>query len=428
MTNEDLRVLKANSRRVDVRDGDRLLKGVWTIEPAVALNVYHAQRGANGRTITFITDIDSLSFDVQPLRTYDFIILLDGVDSCRTRISTMAQSYRRGGPSSPAGPPTIPITYRRGKIHLQAKVNDSQTLDLIFDTGADTHVLYPSAMDKAATLAFDGTTNNVGTGGATLRQTSSDNRLEVAGLRWDHESVLYVEKQADAADGIVGYRAFEDKVVEIDYDRMVMVIHDALPAHALEFDKTAMPFAGSLRAVEAVLFTGERGASGLFMLDTGSDGTLMVNQAFVIANGLRGTMRKVGASTSRGVGSGAIRNEMVLLPELTIAGFKMSNVPIHLALPTDGNEAPPGGVLSIEVLKGVLSIEVLKRFNTILDYPRNEAYFKPNTLFDSAFTQTSSGPTRAVIVGVAVVSLALLAGLAFLGAKRRSRAVPHVSK
>jgi hypothetical protein len=112
-------------------------------------------------------------------------------------------------------------------------------LDLIFDAGADINVLYPSAMDKGGRLQFDGTVSNAGTGGTTLRQTSHDNRVGTAGLRWDHEPVMYVEKQADAADGILGYRVFEDRVVEIDYDRMLMIVHDALPPHASGFAKTA---------------------------------------------------------------------------------------------------------------------------------------------------------------------------------------------
>ena len=47
---------------------------------------------------------------------------------------------------------------------------------LIFDTGADTTVLYPSSAKKGARLELDGTSLNFGTGGATTRGTSSDNR------------------------------------------------------------------------------------------------------------------------------------------------------------------------------------------------------------------------------------------------------------
>lgn len=403
-------VLRANSTAVDVRDGDRFLKADWTIDPTIALDIYVARRTVDGKRVTFITDIDSMSFDVEPGHTYDFVILLNGKDACRTRISTMTQSYRRVGPSPTTGPDTIPLSIRHGKLHLQGRINDSQVLDFIFDTGAEICTLYPSAIPKGAKLQFDGTTSNSGTGGTTLRRTSSDNRLEIAGLQWDHEPVMYVDRQADRADGIVGYPVFDGKVVEIDFDRMIMAVHDTLPAHAAAFAKTPMPWARSLPAVETVLINGEKRASGLFVLDTAGNGAMVVNQAFAAAHGLHGTMKNLGTSTSRGVGSAGIRNHVLLLPQLTLAGFALQNVPIHVELPSDDNEAPPGGVLCMEVLQ---------RFNLILDFQRGEAYFKPNTSFNAPFKARRSGPPRPVILGIAVAAVVSFAGLVLLRERRR---------
>jgi len=404
-------VLRANSTAVDIRDGGWLLKGDWVLDPAVALDVYDARRTTEEKRVTFITDVDSMSFDVRPGHTYDFVILLNGKDACRTRISTMTQSYRRLEARPTAGPDTIPISIRHGKMHLQGNINDSQVLDFIFDTGANICALYPSAMRKGARLQFDGATKNSGTGGTTTRQTSSDARLEIAGLRWDHEPVMYIEKQADrAADGIVGYSVFEGKVVEIDWDRMVMIVHETLPAHAAGFARTPMPFAGSLPAVEAVLVKGVKRDSGLFVLDTGGTGAMIVNQAFAAAHDLHGSMKKLSTGVSRGVGAAGIRNHLLLLPQLTLAGFALPNVPINVELPSSSNAAPPGGVLCMEVLR---------RFNTILDFQGHEAYFKPNTSYNASFKARVSGPPSSVIVGIAVAAIVSFAGLVLLRERRR---------
>ncbi len=413
---QDLPVLKANSRTVDIQDGDRLFKGGWTITPSVELDVHNALRTTEEKTITFSSDIDSLSFKVRPGCTYDFIILLDGEDKCHTRITTMLQGFKHIEPGTAAGPTTIPITIQGGKLHLQGKVNDSMPLDFIFDTGADASALFPSAMNKKVDLHFDGTTSNIGTGGVTQRQTSSDNRLEVSGLRWDNELILYVEKQADDADGIIGYPVFQGKVVEIDYDRMVMIVHDALPAHASKYVKSPMTFVGSLTAVEVNMVHGETESSGRFRLDTGGAGTMNVNQAYDQANSLRSKTRHLGTSTSHGVGSGTIRNDIVIIPELRLAGFALPNVPIHVELPSDGESAPPGGTLNMEVLK---------RFNTFLEYQRNEAYFKPNTLFDAPFPNKGkfSGPPWFLFFGTAAISIVVLAGIGLLLVKRFRRPI-----
>ncbi len=408
-----LPVLKASSTAVDIQDGDLLLKAGWVVDPAAALDVYDARRTTRAKRVTFITDVDSMSFDVDPGRTYDFIILLNGKDACRTRISTMAQGFRRIRPGTEAGPVTIPITISHGKLHLKGTLNGSQTLDFIFDTGADASALYPSAIRKGATLRFDGTTTNVGTGGATLRRTSSGNLLQIGGLAWEHESVLYVEKQADSADGIVGYTIFEDKILELDHDRMVMVIHDALPPHAAGFSKIPMPYYGSLRGVEVGLGGPDVRTSGLFALDTAGNGTMLINQAFADEHGLRDALKRIGAGTSRGVGSAAIGNEVVLLPELTLAGFTLRDVPINLELPVRGNAAPAGGVVCMDLLQ---------RFSAILDYQRGEAYFKPGTHFGDPFRNRSAGPPATLVLAIALAAVACLAGLAVFIAKRRRNA------
>src|SRR5262249_45449480 len=163
--------------------------------------------------VTFRTDIDSISFDVRPGQQYDFVVLLNGERRCRSRISTLRETCRKeGAPGAPAED-AIPFTLGRdNKIHIEGRINDSGPLDLMFDTGADPLVLYPSGLAKAANVWADGKVDNAGTGGVATRSTSNDNRVALGPLRWDHESVLLIEKQADRADGIVGHNLFEDKV------------------------------------------------------------------------------------------------------------------------------------------------------------------------------------------------------------------------
>lgn len=404
--------LRANSPLIDIQDGPRFWKGTWSADPTLERDTYDAGRSDKPRTITFISDIDKLSIDVEPGRFYDFVVLLNGKDACPTRISTMLQPGRREPSGDAHGPDTIPISISRGKLHLTGRINDSQALDLIFDTGADTNVLYPSGVSKGAVLHFDGATNNAGTGGVTRRQTSSDNRLSIANLRWDHEPVMFIEKQADAADGIVGYRVFEDRVLEFDYDRMLLIVHEALPAEAASYSPTPLAFVGTLTAVEATLINGGTSDRGLFALDTGGTGPMIINQAFATEHNLHNTLKKVGSSRSQGVGSATIQNSVLLVPQLVIAGHVLENVAVDVELPSDGNKAPPGGVLCMEVLQ---------RFNTILDYPKNQAYFKPNSLFAAPFNPRRSGLSGSTIAIATAVGTALAVAV-FGRARSRQRA------
>lgn len=387
----DIPVLRTNSRNVKIDDAGRPMRGDWIIDPSITLDVYEAYRSDSARRVTFTTDIGSQSFDVEPGRVYDFVILLNGKDACKTRISTMRRGPVRVAGATSNGPITIPITIERGKVHLRGSINSSKELDLIFDTGADACVLYPSGLSSGATLVFDGTSLNQGTGGTAMRRTSSDNRIEIGGARWTHESVMFIDKQADHADGIIGYSLFEDRIVEIDYDRMVLVLHESLPAHTAGFTKIPMPFAGSLPAVEIVMKSGDNVWRGPFILDTAGNGTMLVNQAFAAESGLHGILNKVGSGVSKGVGSGSVHTNQLMMPTLALAGHEMPNVPIYVEVPSEGNKAPPGGVICTDVLA---------RFNSVLDFPSGQAYFKPNNRFSEPFKIRGGVPWPFVIAAI----------------------------
>lgn len=78
-----LPIIKANSTSVDIRADNQLKKNVWRIVPEEKLDVFTT----SAKKVTFYTDIDSISFKINPKKQYDFIILLNGKDSARTRIT-----------------------------------------------------------------------------------------------------------------------------------------------------------------------------------------------------------------------------------------------------------------------------------------------------------------------------------------------------
>lgn len=82
-----LPIIKATSKKVDIRDGANFKKGYWNISPATKPDVY--QTNSINKRITFYTDQDSISFKVKPNHTYNFIILLNNKDSALTQIVYM---------------------------------------------------------------------------------------------------------------------------------------------------------------------------------------------------------------------------------------------------------------------------------------------------------------------------------------------------
>jgi hypothetical protein len=79
---EKMPIIKATSTQVDIKEDSKLRRNVWRIAPEENPDVYKT----SAKKVTFYTDVDSVSFNISPNRQYDFVILLNGKDSAKTRI------------------------------------------------------------------------------------------------------------------------------------------------------------------------------------------------------------------------------------------------------------------------------------------------------------------------------------------------------
>ncbi|MEB2774690.1 hypothetical protein SYJ56_05200 [Algoriphagus sp. D3-2-R+10] len=86
---QSLPMIKANTKTVDIQDGAVFQKGIWNLTPEAKPDIYYALEPGKERKVTFYTDMDSISFDVKPGLTYDFIILLNDKDTCFTQINSL---------------------------------------------------------------------------------------------------------------------------------------------------------------------------------------------------------------------------------------------------------------------------------------------------------------------------------------------------
>ena len=396
---EDLPVLRANSTKADIQDGSRLLHGGWTIQPDVEWDTYYARRAKGDRKITFRTDIDSKSFDVRPGKNYDFIMLFNG-KRCRTRISTLHEIGHKETLPGVLGEETIPFTIGHDlKIHITGKINESASLDLLFDTGADTCALFPSGLAKIPNLRVDGTVQNGGVGGTVTCNTSSNNRILLGSMLWDHESFVLIDKQLDQADGIIGHNLFEDKVVEIDYDAKLLRLSDGVPERAKSWTTLPIRFNGTLPSIRVRIDCGQGSFDEWLIMDTGSDASVHLSGRSAEQLSLLSTIKRIGKSQSGGTGDGVIHSQIVLLPRLSFGKEQLREVPMGYE-EVSNQSAEPGGYLGMDILK---------RFNMVLDFQNDVAYLAPSSLVESPYRADGSNTRwRIAMVILAVIFLLMV--------------------
>lgn len=129
-----MKTIRANSKMVSIRDGSNLQQNAWTIEPSAKPDIYET----SGTKVTFITDVDSITFKTEVNKTYNFIILI-GKDSAWTQIKGVpsklgilkqAGAYQKG---DTAGLPHF--TYERAQNGRLQDVRTYFKLDSIAGNG-----------------------------------------------------------------------------------------------------------------------------------------------------------------------------------------------------------------------------------------------------------------------------------------------------
>jgi predicted aspartyl protease len=408
---DDLPVLRANSPQVDVQDGARHYPHGWEVSPDAPLDIYEADRTTGPKTIVFTSDVDRIAFDVLPGKTYDFVILLNGKDSCHTRISTMRQTFQRTTEAN--GPAVIPFTMDRGRMFVATSINGSQPIKLLFDTGANAILLSATAVDRGVSITASGTGTNSGLGGQHTVSTSVGNTVEIAGLRWKQEPILLTDRSTSAVEGVLGMHMFEGKVVEFDYDRSALIIHDSLPAPLDGFTRVELGRAGPLPTIPVTFHTGSTTVEGSVIIDSGATGALFARREFAERLGLYGTMEKIGTGRQTGTGAGSITSDLVLLPTMTIGETNLKDVPIFLE--TASNEQVAGS-------GAVLGMDVLSRFSMLIDLPNNTTYLKPNTTINASFPRRTSGLPVAVIAGISTAIAGSFIAIFLRSRSRKARA------
>lgn len=257
-------------------------------------------------------------------------------------------------------------------IFIKAVFNQTDTLNLNFDTGTTELVLTNDVLQKK--LKF------------TPKLYDTFYNLKIGNTEYQTK-VYDAELTGHGTDGRFGWDFFKGKIVELNYDKNLMIVHSVLPKNVAtnkEFTKLKMQFFKDLFLVESEIKESGITNNDLFLFDTGYQRTLMLDKDLLEQKGFPTEKMEILKTV---IMHGAQGNEIPVITSnlkiLKIGKYKLENVPVQL---TNANK--PVKEKNIHILGN----EVLKRFNIFLDFQNNVIYLKPNHLFnDKYIEQKKSG-------------------------------------
>lgn len=363
LAQKTLPIIKAISGQAKIYEQDNPPSN-WQINPKLKLDVHTTGKLTGAKLIKFKTDVDSIVFKLKPGQKKDFVVLLNGKDSCLTRI--ISPEVRNFSKVSPEVHDTIPFLINKYNTNLvPVFFNKTDSLMLNFDTGA-TEINFTTDALKTKISSRP-----------KLYSTSYETRI---GTRTYKSKVYDLTLAGNEADGLLGWNVFDGMVVELDYDTGKMIVHSKMPRNVLHdrnYSKFKIRYMTNKPFIKGEIAQSGTKNKSLFLFDLGYQRTVMLNndllQKAKFPTEKMEIISKVIMHGSRGNDVPVITSN---LEKLKLGNFELNNVPAQVM---GQNKPRPGYNMHI------LGSDVLKRFNTILDFQKDVIYLKPNRLYDAAF-------------------------------------------
>lgn len=344
-----------NNQAYLVEDGIDTLE--WNLNPDVKPDIYYVTKTPHTRTVSLYTDLDSISFKMKPGLTIDFIVLLNKQDTCYTRF--VCRELKHLSSEHLIEHDTIPFELtEQNSLRIKSILDEKDTLWMNFDSGSTQFRLTSDAIKK---LNLD---------------VHASHHIRLGGTLYEREKIIEVTLSGHGTDGRFGWDLFDGKVVEIDYDKKLFIVHTHLERIPEGYAKLPIYYRGNMITIQGGITVNEKTISDDFLVDNGYQRSIMLDHDLVkekhvpiekLSELNRTFLRNSDGDTVRVV---TYKGEAVQLNAL-----KITNVPLQLM----AGENPSGMKLHI------VGNDLLKRFNTIMDFQNNFVYFKPNRLFKLPF-------------------------------------------
>ncbi len=365
-----LPVIKATSKKVAINDGGFSDKNAWSLSPKTRPDVYTADRARATKWVTFYTDIDSIRVKVKPGTRYNFVILLNGKDSCYTQIASAIPPPNEQQVNLNKND-TIPFKLTAyNAIAVKAVMNDTDTLNLHFDVSSfDFHLTRDAILNKTKLLPNQADVL-AGKAKPNFNELKKALKLQMGTVVWRNQEILPTGLTSRDMDGRFGWNLFEGKQVEVDYDNNRLIIHSKMPKGLKGYERSKMGFMRSFGYATGTFEIGGKKYTGNFSMDTGSEQSLILDSGWVAKNNFPTDLKLIKSSTISDPRGIKYEIKVVEAPLFRLNGFMVPNVPTLIL----SSKNPMGFEINY------LGNGLLKRFNMIIDFKNDYLYLKPNKL------------------------------------------------
>jgi len=291
-----------------------------------------------------------------------------------------------GPPALPPGAPTLPLAkiddsldingegvkarQIQTRMFVQVQVNGKGPFRFFVDSGADRSVI-GSVLARQLALPAEQPLILQGMAGASRVETVRMDRIRIGASEINDIVAPTLPEEYLGAQGLLGIDALEDQRLMLDFQRKMIVVQDArkpAPAYDGEIVVTARRRNGQLILTEASVMNNRV----YVVIDTGTQ--MSVGNSALLARVFRGgTPPPSQPITMISVTGQPVAARMIVLPEISIGGMVLRQVPVAFA------DVPPFRLFGLTDHPSLLlGSDLLEAFGRVsLDFRRRKVRFLP---------------------------------------------------
>ncbi|HVP07292.1 MAG TPA: aspartyl protease family protein, partial [Candidatus Acidoferrum sp.] len=316
------------------------------------------------------TDVPSYSWDRKSIQT------LNGSDGKEFEpLANGPSDIHVAGPMEP-----IPFNFDNDHIIFKVGVNKGKPMWWLLDTGADVNVVNTAHLADFGLETY-GKTTTTGGGGSADYGYARGATFVFPGveLRNQHVSILDqtgIERAYGMIlGGILGYDFLSRFVVEIDYEKLLLTLHDSK-----NWEYRGSGFVVSITIDDGIPYADATISAGTkdaipanMIIDFGAAETMTLTAPFVKANdlliqaGTNSSVNKMAGLENQFFSQTNVRGR---INRLVMGGLVVDSFPVNLSVNTKGAFASTS-------FSGTVGEGIYHRYHIYLDYARNRIILEP---------------------------------------------------
>jgi hypothetical protein len=260
---------------------------------------------------------------------------------------------------------------------IKAVLNQKDTVNLMFHTAASSLTLTEEATKKISSLVFDRTDSVSSWGGnGNASRFSKSNTLQIGKLQWDNIPIWENTNSGPETDGKFGLELFANKIIEINFDKKKIIIHDKLPT-TKGYQQLPLIYKDEMIFVKGDLVLQGDDVSLYqqpFLIHSGYSGAVLVDDVLARKYKLDTKLEIINEKSLKDSFGNILKTKTGILPGFYLGNRYLKQVPLSFFSGALGQQ-------KISIIGG----DILKRFHIIIDAKREYIYLKANKLIAQGY-------------------------------------------